>query len=182
LLTDIHGNNPEKTVPEFSFVLVRIAVKMRLRTRNGDRSALLILCFLKLYILLQRSRELWLLKVHALTSLWQFLGSNSSFGNQTTKDVVAMLDVYKINTDDNSFVNPHPRWLPWRKVQPTYALSYGYLKLLQATLKKKNSTQGCEDTRNRIRDLSQRRPRKTNWAIPIPKIYSEKEMSSQIAR
>jgi len=44
--------------------------------------------------------------------MWQFLGCNSSFGNQTTKDVVAMLDDYTINTNENSFVNHHPRWLP----------------------------------------------------------------------
>jgi len=44
-------------------------------------------------------------------AICQFSGCNSSFENQTTKDVVAMLDEYTINTNENSFVNPHPKWL-----------------------------------------------------------------------
>jgi len=40
-------------------------------------------------------------------------GCNSSFGNQTTKDMEDMLDEYTMNTKEHSFVNPHPRWPPW---------------------------------------------------------------------
>jgi len=55
--------------------------------------------------------------VYNLIALWEYSPSlglqySSSFGNQTTKDEVAMLDEYTINTNENSFVNHHPRWLP----------------------------------------------------------------------
>jgi len=52
----------------------------------------------------------------------KFLGCNRTFGNQTRKDVAAMLDEYTINTNENSFVNPHSRWLPKHQVQPTYSV------------------------------------------------------------